>query len=357
VPSRQTEDIVKLIRQFPDRSARWLFEQPENMKELLGILMEELVPRLDFAAMRPYNIAAILPDFHERRGDVILEIPFEVSPEEQTVEGLPPAVWIHLLFEHQTKPDREMGLRFHLLKGEIWRKQRQRWAEQKRPRPPLHLSPVVPILLHTGEQQWTDPIGVSTLMDLPDMLKRFHRESDTLMLSLRDTPARELEDEDTPVSWILRVWQEARADEDTYLATLRAALSRLVEQLADGPERLANLAHFLLAFTVYSRQTAERDSAIEMIETAAQSSTVGKEVEDMGKTIYEALVEEGVEKGIERGTLSKAREVVIRVLRRRFQTIPEDIVERIERTDSDEVLDDLLDRSLEIATPEELFGD
>lgn len=375
--SRRIAELIELVREFQDRSARWLFERPDNMRELLSLLAADLASQLDFSQMRSASIAMILRDFRERRGDLLLEIPYLTRQEEHETPPLPKSVWIYLLFEHQTTPDPEMGLRLLLLKAELWRRQRQQWIEQGQAIGALRLSPVVPIVFYTGERPWQEPIAVSTLMDLPAGLARFQRESDVLMLNLREAAPDELEAADSPVSWILRVWQEAKAEADCYVATLERVLTHLAGLLSASPDRLADLLYFLLAFTMRFREAPDRERALDAFESAAPDPEVGKETVTMGKTIYEALIDEGVEKGIQRGieqgiergieqgiergmeqgVLVSGRQAVVRVLRHRFQAVPQAVVEQIESIDDQKKLDALLDRALDVASPERLLAD
>jgi hypothetical protein len=52
----------------------------------------------------------------------------------------------------------------------------------------------------------------------------------------------------------------------------------------------------------------------------------------MGKTIAEALKEEGMAIGEERGALKARRETLLRILRLRFKRVPQGVVRRVEAT-------------------------
>jgi len=88
------------------RGNLWLFEDPQNLRDLLRLLVPELADRLDFARARRENRSFIPADLQEQESDLIVSIPFLGEPGRE--------VWIYLLLEHQSKPDPAMGLRLYL---------------------------------------------------------------------------------------------------------------------------------------------------------------------------------------------------------------------------------------------------
>ena len=358
---RRLADLLETVRKFQDRSAKWLFQQPDNMRELVLFLAEDLATRLDVAQMESLSTAVITRDFRERRSDLLLRVPYRLAADERQQRDLPALIWIYLLFEHQSSPDPLAPLRFAMVKLELWRQQLQEWQRQNEPDTPLRVSPVLPILFYTGERPWPGPLSVTSLMDLPTALDRYNRGDDTLTLKLRDVPPGDLEAADTPLAWVLRVWQEARAATGLFETALRASLRRLVSLLADDDHRLAELAYFLLALALHSRAPADRERAFEVFESEASVPDSRKERIAMGKTIADALIEEGIEKGIEqgvgRGVEQERRESVLRVLRHRFGAVPESVVSRIRGVDDLARLGELFDRALDVEAPEALLGD
>ena len=103
--------LLPLIREFYDRGVLWLFEDPQNLRDLLRLLTPELVDRLDFARARRENRSFIPADLQEQESDLIVSVPFLGEPGRE--------VWIYLLLEHQSKPDPAMGLRLYLYMSEL----------------------------------------------------------------------------------------------------------------------------------------------------------------------------------------------------------------------------------------------
>ena len=57
------EDIIPLIREFPDRSIRWLLETPDNLHGLLSVVVGDLAKRIDYTRTELLNRTFILDDF------------------------------------------------------------------------------------------------------------------------------------------------------------------------------------------------------------------------------------------------------------------------------------------------------
>lgn len=91
------------VREFHDRGALWLFEDPQQLRELLQILEPALAVLLDFTRARRENRGLIPADLQKQESDLILLVTPRGARQQH--------VWVYLLLEHQSKPDPLMGLR------------------------------------------------------------------------------------------------------------------------------------------------------------------------------------------------------------------------------------------------------
>ena len=82
------------IAHFPDKSARWLLQNKENVRGLLEIVASELVPLIDFDQLAQLNRSFIADTLREQESDILFSVPFQ--REEGTEELL-----IYILIEHQ----------------------------------------------------------------------------------------------------------------------------------------------------------------------------------------------------------------------------------------------------------------
>ncbi len=51
--------------------------------------------------------------------------------------------------------------------------ERRTWNDLPAPRPIFNLTPIIPILLYTGENVWNEPAKLSKLMKIPTELEEF----------------------------------------------------------------------------------------------------------------------------------------------------------------------------------------
>ena len=64
------------IEQFPDRSARWLFQDRENVRGLIEIVAGELVELIDFSKIIQVNRSYIPDNLREQESDIVFRVPF-----------------------------------------------------------------------------------------------------------------------------------------------------------------------------------------------------------------------------------------------------------------------------------------
>ena len=66
-----------------------------------------------------------------------------------------------------------MGLRYLSYEVRIWEEEKRHGDDLTPPRPPFLLSPILPILLYTGEAEWKSDISLCELMKIPIELEKF----------------------------------------------------------------------------------------------------------------------------------------------------------------------------------------
>ena len=115
------------IEHFPDRSARWLFQDRENVRGLLEIVAGELLESIDFSRIVQVNRSFIPGNLREQESDIVFRVPFQ--SESGTDELL-----IYILIEHQSTVDPIMGFRVLFYMTQIWDSQRRSGNRKLHPR-------------------------------------------------------------------------------------------------------------------------------------------------------------------------------------------------------------------------------
>jgi len=111
-----------------------------------------------------------------------------------------------------------------------------------------------------------------------------------------------------------------------------------------------------LALVYHEREPEERHTLQRTIETSVSTDTYRKELSNMGKTIAEQLREEGAREGERKGerkgerrgaraaAIATRQQTLIRLLDKRFGTIPTNITDTIRATRDVSQLDRWLDQ-------------
>lgn len=154
------------VRDFPDRAFRMLLENPDNLRELIGDLVPDVAARLDFPRRELVGREFLLEDWRGRESDLLFRIPYRASDADRSL-------LVCLLLEHQSVADPRMPLRLLLYAVLYWEREWKAWENRHEYGVPLRLTPVLPIVFHTGSQPWTANRELVDLFDAPDELHRF----------------------------------------------------------------------------------------------------------------------------------------------------------------------------------------
>jgi transposase len=117
---------------------------------------------------------------------------------------------------------------------------------------------------------------------------------------------------------------------------------------------LGELLSYIRAMLYHERSESEQNRLQEVMENSVQDEATRQEVRKMRKTGAQALMERGAHKA---GLLTR-QQTLVRLLRKRFGSIPSEVVSVVEATDDVDQLDNWLDRFATAQTLEELgIGD
>ena len=333
------EPDEKVIREFNDRGMIWFLESNANLKDLMKIVAEDIAEKLDFSMAVRLNRSFIPQDLYKQEADMLYSIPFLLEEGE---------VLIYLLLEHQTEPDAIMGFRFLSYLVDMWKEQVRIWHDRPKPRPPISLTPIVPILLYTGEDAWTRSIDLSSLMSLPRQLESFIPQYELLRLNLRDLQTEDLLESKTAIASILHVLKFANAPIRELTIAIKQAVVSL-ENLPPQQQEWRRAMHYILLLIRHKRRPAERSGLFEQV-TDAVTERRRNEVIEMFQTDAQYLEEKGrVEGRVEgrfEGQTETTRKLFLSLLRHKFSPLPPNTEEKIEQLTNDK-LEELFDEAID----------
>ncbi len=269
------------IREFPDRGTIWLLESPSNLRDLAA--------RLDFDRAERINRSFVPDDLHEREADLLFRVPFRSGASE---------VWVYVLVEHQSKPDRMMGLRVLAYMVQIWEMERRRWDDERRPAGSRRLSPVIPVVFHTGRRRWTRMPDVASAMVSPAELRRFVPDFDALFLSLDGLTPEDLSS--SALGAVLKVVQASDRSVEELEGVLAEAVRALDALPAQARAESMRAIHYLVLFIRHTRDPEERAVLYDVVSSATSASR-REELTRMKLTDAQVLIAQGRREGRKEG--------------------------------------------------------
>ena len=290
--SKPSEPSNIRIVHFSDKSIRRLLQDPEFVRGLVAIIAPELVPLLDFSRGAQHNRSFISDALRERESDVLLRVPFQEATDSEEL-------LIYILIEHQSTVDPTMGFRLLSYMMEIWQEQwrmlQSGTGERRR------LDPILPIVFYTGDGQWTSPLSLTTIMEVPEVLARFVPTFDTLFLGVNAVAPEILTQQGHPFGWLLSVLQKEKAGKSEISEALVAAVSALSELDETQASQVRQALLYFIQLIVHRRSADEREDLIEVIKRHSRDES---EVVSMAQTGAEFLIEHGARQNSIKNTIA-----------------------------------------------------
>lgn len=273
------------LHDFPDRAIRRLLEDPHNLRDLIAAVLPDLVDRFDFERLERPPRTFLLDDWRRRESDMLFRLPIRAE------ESAPPAL-VCLLIEHQSEPDPPMPLRVLVYAALYWEQEWKAWETSHEADQPLRLSPIIPIVLHTGSATWRTNRTMADLLAGPEAVRAFAPDWRPLFWDLAEHRPEELLQ--VMGEWLaaLAVVRAERADEAAFREIFASVLRRL-ESLSEAERvRWHDLLWFVLSWGLRRRPGQERERLLEAAEGSQAVVAHREEVKRMSDIIVRTWEQE-----------------------------------------------------------------
>lgn len=314
-------------RDLPDRVIRQSLRHPANLRTFLRQAVPQLADGFDCDRARFLDREFALDDWRHRESDLPFEIPYRQGDQECLALVL-------VLIEHQSDTDPLMPLRLLCFAVLYWEKQWRTWEQSPRPREPLRLNPVLPLVLYTGATPWGSNRTLLDLMGEPQAFHAFCPTWQPLFWNLADTTPEGLLASGQEWLQMMAVLRAERTGTESFERVYNEAVQRLSAMPDDEQVRWHELMRILVTWATHRRPRDERLKLLDITVAGQTSRDRQKEVQTMAQTGAEALIEEGMIKG----QLRTARVILRNLLEDRFGAPPKTLLDRIETTDDLEKL-------------------
>jgi len=334
------------LHSFPDRLFRRELQVPANLRELIEDLDRELAARLDFDRVQLLKREHIFEDWRHFERDLPFLIPYRRHPRRQLM--------LCLLLEHQSQADRAMPLRMLVNGSMFWENEWKAWAAGRRKAGPLKLTPIVPIVFHTGLTRWRHPRTLAELVCGPEELRQMAPQWPIRFWDLAEHRTDELLAASSP--W-LNALAVVRATQDQS-ARFREVFAAVVKRLAALAERermrWRDLMWMLISWALRRRPYQERQGLVEIALEYQPDPTSQEEVQSMSTALGQTLEEWAKQQGIEQGKLAASRKLLRRLLEDRFGSLPDAVHRAIDVSEDLGRLEQAIRRTPRLQSPEEL---
>ncbi len=315
-----------------DRLVHAVFGRPEHAAaEFRAVMPPALLARIDLDTLTPVPGSFVDAGLRDRAADLLFTVQSRGGRE----------ALVHLLLEHQSTFDPWLPLRLLEYQLRIWENWRRERPEERR------LPRIVPVVLYHGERPWPASPRFGALLDewideseLADLSVVFGFLLDDLTRSSDEALRRRAMDAVSLVT--LLALKHARTAED--LGERLLSWASLMSEAARAPGgRDASLLVFRHLALVSDR-----------VEPAFLRNELLPALDDGVREMTMTLAEKLIEEGRVEGRVQGRREILLRLVRRRFGELPEWVTKRVSAATIDE-LDLWITRILDARSLDEMF--
>jgi hypothetical protein len=328
------ERVREFVRHFPENGMKLLLQTPANVRDLLTLGEVGVLDQLDLERMAIDPTSYVAADYRHAASDVVLSVPRRAARSRKKR-----VLWVTILIEHQSEPDRLMTLRLLEYMVQIWKKQVRDHVQRHGSAASVRLQPVLPVVFYTGSYAW-ERLGqlLDLMVDAAD-LRRHLPEFEPVFVNLPELPEDRLSSAG-PFGEVLRVVRRRKAPRRPFEQVLGEVVGRLDEVAKEQRPRWRDLLAYLTQLVYHERAKVEREELAELIESTVGVDEDRLEVNMARQTIAEAIREEGAVEG----RREQAAKMLLRQLRLRFGELPAEVEQKIRLTRDIHRLEQWLDR-------------
>lgn len=326
VPGQPHDALFRALLDSPARAAALIRDH----------LPPEVAERLSAGPPRPIDGTFIDDALAESRSDRLFAVTL--------TDGR--AALLYVLLEHKSAPDPATPLQLLGYMVAIWKRHLA-----QTPDPPTRLPPIIPVVFYHGARPWTVPPSVLDCIDADDRLRPWIDRFAYVLRDLGPIPYEALSRE-RAVRAALGALKHAFERGVT-----RGLLARLIGDLPDDDPLTMQVLRYIVR--VYDTTAADLRAAVEQAKPDRRDDlmpTVAQEWMQQGRA--EGLLAgeaKGRAEGLRTGKAEGKAEMLLRMMRRRFGTVPDAVETRVRHAGA-ETLDAWSERLLDAATPADVVG-
>jgi hypothetical protein len=318
------ERVREMARQFPENGMKRLLQEPANVSDLLALAGLSWRERIDLKRLVVDPTTYVSADFRHVASDLVLTAPLRPAKKGKRRRAL----WLTILLEHQSKPDRLMVLRVLDYLVQIWKKQARDWEQKHGALASVQLHPILPVVFYTGLHPWERIGGLRDLMpqEYRDLVEETP-EFEPRFVNLPEATVDELNGAGR-FGALLRLVQRRQASGAAFRELVQEVVGHLEAGGKEERGRWLELLSDLHALVYHERPQREHRELEQLIEASVRTDEHRQEVSVVRKTIAQAWREQWQSEA----RVQEAAETLIQQLRLRFGDLPAGVEQTVQAT-------------------------
>ncbi|WP_058953351.1 Rpn family recombination-promoting nuclease/putative transposase [Clostridium tyrobutyricum] len=304
-----------------DVGYKYIFSHKETFLELLrSFVKKDWVNLIKSEDLMLMDKSYILEDFSEEESDIVYKV--NICGQD---------VIFYILLEFQSRVDYRMPMRLLFYIVELWRERLKNTSKKDIRNKNFKLPAVVPMVLYNGKNKWTASRNFKDILGSNELFGENIIDFRYILFDVYRYDESQLEKMANMVSTVFLLDKEINKEDLMKKLRLTAYVLKKIT-----PEQFDILKMWLKSIMKPRLDTESKIKVEEILEKSSQGE-VDIMVSNLGKSI-DNMIREGKEEGMEKG-MEKGREEVrksisgsaIKLLTKKFVTLPEDMTERIEK--------------------------
>jgi predicted transposase/invertase (TIGR01784 family) len=319
-----------------DNSYKKLFSHAAMVEDLLrGFVHEAWVNELDFSTLEKVNGSYVTDDLRSRVDDIVWRVQWGQD-----------WLYVYLLLEFQSNNDPWMAVRIMTYLGLLYQDliSSSQLTDRKK------LPPVLPVVLYNGDPAWTAATDIAELVEeVPGGLSRYQPRLRYLLLSEREYRDEDLKPLQNLAAALFRL-ENSRSPQQ-----LLTVVCTLLEWLS-GSEQDSLRRAFTVWFSRVLFPRSFKQTALPGLEDLTEvKNMLAERVQEWNRESLEKGMQKGMQKGEQKGIKKGAAQLLIRLLEKKFGTLPESYHLRLQQADEKQIIA-WSERFLSARTLGDVFG-
>lgn len=294
---------------------------------LYHYLPNEVVEYVDLDTLTPQKDSFISDELKESFSDLLFQV--DINNEEG---------YVYFLFEHKSSPER--GIVLQLLRYLI-----NIWESKTKKQNNWDLPVVIPLVIYQGRDNWNVPSSLGDMIsgydNLPEELKVYIPDFTYQLYDLSHRSDEEIKGQAILKIYHTLIKEISNPNNEDVLQSILKAITYLVE--IDNKQKGIEYFETVIRYIFGAGKNLTESEVQRILEQVEHTYPEGS---DVVMTLAEHYMEKGKEEGMKLGEVEALERTALRLLVKRFESIPDELRKEISESDLktlETVIENILD--------------